>query len=523
MSSERVKSFALAGAVGILGALGFPLVIPWISAEPLLGGPVRPAALLFAIGWLAKLARSDESLRQIALTGWVAGSFHFAVLVYWLIIAMVEFGNMPTAVGCLVLLLLALYCGLYWAAIPALAAYLRRRLGGYDVLCFITSVLLLEELKSLMISGFPWGNFGYGLATTSGFAQWASVGGVGLLSALLCILAGVGLNYLEARGTPQAGSRGITLMGVLLIITLGGEFMLRTAREGLTEGERSRVAIVQGNIEQRIKNRTREYRATIKQAYLQGTQEASLDPVDLIVWPESSWPTHIATTRKQEDLGSHAAPILFGAVGYDPGRDRQYYNAAFWAEPNGILTERYDKRHLVPFGEYVPLRGLLPVGKLVPNIIDLTPGTSHAPLGADRIGVLICYDGVFPELSRHSVNAGATILANLTNDGWYGVSSGPYQHLEFYQIRAIETRRWVIRAANTGVSAFIDPAGTITTSQPLNSAGVLRETVYKREGLTLFAQLGDWPLALAGIFLFGSLLGPFVQSRREVDTRSVSA
>ena len=137
--------------------------------------------------------------------------------------------------------------------------------------------------------------------------------------------------------------------------------------------------------------------------------------------------------------------------------------------------------------------------------------------------MLICYDGVFPDLARRSVNAGASVLANLTNDGWYGVSSGPYQHLEFYQIRAIETRRWVIRAANTGVSAFIDPSGLITATQALNSAGVLRETVYKRADETLFARLGDWPLGLAVLFVIAATVGPIVQSRQRVDTGSVSA
>ena len=214
MTAVSPKDFLAAAGVGILGALGFPLVIPWLSSEPLIADPLRPLALIVAIGWLAKLARTKLSYKRMATLGWVAGFAHFTVLVYWLIIAMVEFGNMPEVVGLLVLLLLAAYCGLYWAGIPMLAAAMSRRLGGYPVPSFMASVLLFEALKSIMISGFPWGNFGYGLATSTGLVQWASVGGVGLVSALLCLIAGLGLDYLEARGTEQSTSAGLTFMAV---------------------------------------------------------------------------------------------------------------------------------------------------------------------------------------------------------------------------------------------------------------------------------------------------------------------
>jgi apolipoprotein N-acyltransferase len=193
-----------------------------------------------------------------------------------------------------------------------------------------------------------------------------------------------------------------------------------------------------------------------------------------------------------EPLG---APLLTGVGLYEAGEAPRLFNSAIFVDGGRWITGRYDKRHRVPFGEFVPFRALLPVGKVVPGSLDFTPGESAAPIGEPPLGVLICYDGVFPELARASAREGAGLLVNLTNDGWYGVSSAPWQHRDFYVLRAIETGKPVLRAANNGLSALIDARGRIVVQTALDASVALVVEARPRAGTTVYVLLGDWLLA----------------------------
>jgi apolipoprotein N-acyltransferase len=257
------------------------------------------------------------------------------------------------------------------------------------------------------------------------------------------------------------------------------------------------VGSVQGNIEQSRKNRSHAHQRSIKERYLQQSERARKAGADLLVWPEAAWPGYLSTALERLPLSPLGVPLILGSPAYTPGDQRQHLNSAFHIDADGNIKGRYDKVHLVPFGEYVPLRALLPVEKFVPGLIDFSAGASFAPIGSPPAGALICFDGVFPRIARQEVLAGAEWLVNLTNDGWYGISSAPYQHLDFYVFRAIENARFVVRAANTGISAAIGPRGDIIARTRLGEQTYLLPTVAPLKGTTLYTRFGDWVVALS--------------------------
>ncbi len=190
-------------------------------------------------------------------------------------------------------------------------------------------------------------------------------------------------------------------------------------------------------------------------------------------------------------------------------------NSAYLLRPDGAVAGRYDKVHLVPYGEYVPLRRLFPfIGKLVAGVGDFRPGKGFDPLVSDgrRLGVLICYEAIFPEAARDYKRNRADLLVNITNDAWFGRTSAPYQHLSMTVFRAIENRLYLVRAANTGISAVIDPTGKI-----LSRTGVFERTVLKGEvkfidEKTFYAAYGDLFVYLCGIVL---ILYYFIQKKEK--------
>jgi apolipoprotein N-acyltransferase len=226
---------------------------------------------------------------------------------------------------------------------------------------------------------------------------------------------------------------------------------------------------------------------------------------ELIIWPESATPFYyqdqspLGAEVRQVAIRSQAA-LLFGSPAYEKRDDGRWHflNSAFLLDAKGETLGRGDKVHLVPFGEYVPLKKILPfVNKLVEGIGDFSPGIIRPMrLGEHRIGLLVCYEGIFPELARAYVNQGSDLLVNVTNDAWYGYSSAPYQHLSMARFRAIENRIWLVRAANTGISAFIDPSGRIGGATPIFVTLSTTAKVGLGSRPTLYRSIGDaLPLA----------------------------
>jgi apolipoprotein N-acyltransferase len=261
------------------------------------------------------------------------------------------------------------------------------------------------------------------------------------------------------------------------------------------------MGVVQGNIDQSEKWSPENQQATLT-AYLRNSQSLFVEQhPDLIVWPETALPFY---PQNYSDLGvlhglvaQYDTALLTGAPWYEiidrSTRNIRYFNSAQLLEPGGAFTASYYKSHLVPFGEYVPLKKLLPfLAPLVEAVGDFAPGAVGEPLewrGA-RLGVLICFESIFPELGRKWSENGANVLVNLTNDAWYGKSSAPYQSMAMTVFRAVETRRSVVRSANTGISGFIDPLGRVEEPSPIFTTWARSERVALMTGQTAFVRWG---------------------------------
>jgi apolipoprotein N-acyltransferase len=289
--------------------------------------------------------------------------------------------------------------------------------------------------------------------------------------------------------------------------------------------------VVQGNLDEKVDLRGWAGQAFVFGRMLEVSRAAAAEGAALAVWPEGTLPGSVhPQTETFERFGVHTrlperTELIVGGVTRSM-RDQKTVltNSAFLTGPDLRIRARYDKRHLVPFGEYVPLESMLPYQWFVPaGVAFFSSGPDHNPLdsSAGRLGLLICYEAIFPEIARETVDRGAQLLVNITNDSWYGFSSAPYQHLAIARMRAIETGRYLLRAANTGVSAVFDPVGRelgripvglVTTSrdraQPdeLVPPAQLTRGVALLDGRTVYVALGDL-FAWLCLLLSAGLLG----------------
>jgi apolipoprotein N-acyltransferase len=474
------RTALMLGSATVL-ALAFPRTdwdgAAWIALVPLfivaLGTPPR-----LAFAW-----------------GWLYGTVFFLVLLRWLHFTFRTYSTIPWPLSWGPALLLAAWCGLYVAAVAGLVAWLKRRRSTAWALA--TAPLLwvgAEWLRGHLLGGFPWGTLGYSQYLRLPVIQIAELGGVHAVSLLLVAVnvAVTGVFLLSWRGALT----GVTLGAVFVGAAFGfGMWRLKTASP---EAAPSSVAIMQPSIEQPVKWDP-EHASVVMQIYQELTRQAGADRPGLIVWPETATPTPVRRdpgllqmlTAMASDL---QVPLLVGSIDVLDGAPNRFTNSAFLVGERGIAG-RYDKIHLVPFGEYVPLSGVIGfVRGWAEFIADLEPGSRAVvfPGPPTPFGVVICYEGIFPDLFREFVNNGARMMVNMTNDGWFGRTSGPEQHLAMYPLRAVEHRISIVRAANTGVSAFIAPSGQIVRRLGLFQRGTIAEQMPLRQGRTLFTRLGDW-------------------------------
>lgn len=455
------------------------------------------------------LALRDAPPRAAAQLGFVAGAAFFGGLLYWLTGVMTHYGGLPIIGGAAILALLVAYLSIYIALFAAIVAAGVARLGpaGYLAAPFVWTGL--ELLRGRLLTGFPWGTLGATQWRHPGILQAGALGGVALVSWLV-VLANAGVAILLVRGA----SRRVRLAGAaaLLAVAAAALFGGRVARHlPQGDGEAIPVAAVQANVPQDRKWRPEEEAATVTRL-IDMSRQAVAEGARLVVWPESSSPLSyyrpageaamaMAIKGDEEDAERVAAfvresgiTLVAGAVQYRHrgGRSRAY-NSAFVSVPQGGFRESYDKVHLVPFGEYVPLqRVLFFVNRMVQGAVsEFEAGDRIAPLSTPfgAAGTLICYEAIFPEQVRRLTSA--RFLLNLTNDAWFGRSAAPRQHLAMTAVRAAENHRWMLRAANTGISAIVDPAGRLVAETPLEEERLLRGTIHARADVTPYAAHGD--------------------------------
>jgi apolipoprotein N-acyltransferase len=355
-------------------------------------------------------------------------------------------------------------------------------------------------------SGFPWLLLGYSQTTVLPVAQFASVVGVFGMSALVAAVSAA-LAYFAISRSPESVITVAVVAAMLIGITVWGN--RRLANDVLLDqGRPARVALVQGNIAQENKWDP-AHAESILTTYLTMTREAAGRGAQLVIWPESSTPFPFL----ENGAGGEKVRALVRELGIElllgsdqTDANKNYYNAAFLVRKDGSVAGVYQKMHLVPFGEFVPLQSLLFfVGPLVEQVGGFTPGrdmvmlpTNHGP-----ISTAICYEIVFPRLVRQSVLRGSQLLTTITNDAWYGYSSAPYQHFLQAQMRAIEHGRYLARAANTGISGFVDPYGRILAASPLFEQAVLVADLRFIRARTVYSRTGDlvaWLSLLNSVF-----------------------
>lgn len=280
-----------------------------------------------------------------------------------------------------------------------------------------------------------------------------------------------------------------------------------------------KIAVVQGNIDQ-YKKWDSTYEEEIVRSYSTLTSKAETQHPALIVWPETAVPGWIPndahyTQWIQEIAKESRAHLLVGAVTHQ--EDNRDYNAAFLFSPNGEILGEYLKRHLVPFGEYIPLRRFLsPFINVVNEVGSISegPGATLLTLPGATLGVSICFEGLFPRLIAGFAQNGAQILVNITNDGWYRRTAAPEQHFAASVLRAVENRRWVVRAANTGYSGFISPRGEIVAKTNLMEPAVLIGEPVPMNVLTFYSRHGDILVGVCGLFCLGGFAFLFFKSKR---------
>jgi apolipoprotein N-acyltransferase len=443
--------------------------------------------------------------------GLASGLAFYCGLLYWIVYVTTVYGGLPVPLGVGVLLVLAGYLSLYralWALGVNWAAA-----KGYSIVWFAPVWWVALELgQTYIISGFPWELLGNGLYRFPLLLQVSDITGVFGLSFLLALInVSLFVMFFPAKGR-EVPLRHLPVVVLLIAAWVGyGYYRLGDVERRMARAPKMKVAVVQGNIKQGDKWKKEMVQATLDRY---GELTRKVKGARLIIWPETAAPFFFLRTPQlsaqvQETAKDSGAYLLFGAPAWElTAQGESFYNRAYILSPQGEVAGYYDKAHLVPYGEYVPLKRYLPfLGKMVPMVGDFAEGPvgKVVDLPEGPVGPLICYESIFPYLSRPQVENGARLLVNITNDAWYGTTSAPYQSLAIAAVRSVEAHVAMARAANTGISAFIDPAGRIRWQSGLFVPGAEAMDLPLLTGGTLYTRYGDWfawaCVALAGLAL----------------------
>jgi apolipoprotein N-acyltransferase len=512
---KKHTMLTMAALSGLLIFLSFPKyghgIVAWFSLVP----------LLLAL----KGAAPPQAFRIGFLTGMIA---HVGIL-YWIVVVVVKYGYLPVYVGIGAMLLLAAYLSLYTGCFAMGVAWMRREARIAPLLSAPLMWAVLEYVRGNLLTGFPWESLAYSQYRWLKVIQVADVTGIYGISAAIVLVNVVLYDFLVRERSPRILLAETVTVLVLMSALIGyGQVRLKGLDRALAAAPSLDVALAQGNIDQNLKWNEAYQRETLD-IYRSLSRTANLAPGGLIVWPETAAPFYF---QRPEPLRESVVAIvrevksalLFGSPSYeDRGGNRLYRNSAFLLGPDGAPAGRYDKMHLVPYGEYVPLRRAFPfIGKLVVGVGDFMPGDGYTVLdsGRSRLGVLICYEGIFPDAARNYKRGKADLLVNITNDAWFGDSSAPHQHLSMTVFRAVENRLPLVRAANTGISAIVDPRGAIRAQTPLFERTVLTGSIKMIDEKTFYAAYGDLFVTLCAASLLALCASTIRRRMRDVGRNS---
>ncbi|HYG61445.1 MAG TPA: apolipoprotein N-acyltransferase [Thermoanaerobaculia bacterium] len=501
---RRFLLWALVAALGgWMWALCFerePLTVaPWLALAPLF--------LLLRSPWPGRLA---------FLHGLVA----WMVSLSWISPTLQDFGNIAPPLSVVLTGLLSAYLAAFHTAFAWLGAPLWRRGGALRFVALPALWVALEWLRTHLFGGFPWNLAAYAWVDVPGalpLSAW--VGAYGISFLVLLASAGVAA-CVEAWSPREEGRRRrswqplAACLGIpLLLLPLAGRWSVRQTDNDFREivGLGGPIRLLQPNIPNLVSldpvKVFENYGKVISHSV------AACQPGSLVIWPESAaWPFQYGRDPHFEQdlrmLVERGCTVLFNSS-HPAGNS--FYNSAFLLSPGDAPVARYDKRHLVPFGEFIPFKGLFSwMDKLARNAGDFLAAEKMTllPWNGERLGMAICYEVVYPGEVADLTKAGATILVTITNDAWYGDTAAPWQHFRAARFRAAENRRPLLRAAITGVSALVASDGSVRASIDVFKEGVIRGWVVGRTGLTPYAR-ATWavPVACTAVALFGLYFG----------------
>ncbi|MCB1410720.1 MAG: apolipoprotein N-acyltransferase [Rhodobacteraceae bacterium] len=504
-------------APGLLAGLG---QAPW-GAWPL---------ALAGLAGVALLVAGAAGPRQAFWRVWLAGGAHFALVMAWIVDPFLVDAARDGWMAPFALVLMAGGMGVFWAAAAAFAHRVAHTAPG-RIWAFALAMLALEDLRGVMLTGFPWALSGHVWIGTPP-DQLAALGGALLLSAVsLGISAALATAMIRARARAPLGAT-LALGAAMLVLLAAWGWGAARLREPAPATPGVMVRVVQANVPQ-----DQKWDPDLMDGFFRRHLALSATPAetrpDLVIWPESAAPFYLDRPGNGLRMAAEAAgaPLVLGLDRRAPDDQgiRRYYNALAVLDPQGTPVAVYDKHHLVPFGEYIPLLGRWAEdrgwsGLAAQALAGYTPGPGPAVLDlgpAGQVLPLICYEAVFARDLRTPDRP--DWILQLTNDAWFGTHSGPYQHFAQARLRAIETGLPLVRAANTGISAVVDARGRVQASLALDTMGVLDAPLPGARAATPYARLGDGPwhgILAGGVLLLGLIAA--VRRRKAIDARGTT-
>jgi len=501
-----------------LQILIFPLpglyILSWVALAPLMAALLRARC--------AGELEVDDSLRlrpasagQGFVLGYVCGILWYAGTCYWVYGTMRQYGGLSAPWALLALLLFCCYLGLYHGFFGLMVSVLASPRDYRRALVIAPFLWVAVELARTRITGFPWNLLGIAQVDNQAVCRVAAWSGVyGISFEIVLVNVALAAAFLVPR----------VKRGAMLAAALAAGAVLQAG--GLIEAPAAKAdhvaLLVQQNVPVDSDWTPASFQRTLTDLTELTTRASGgngAGTVNLIVWPETPAPFFTSDARFRNAVSQMArdthAWVVAGAIGNDTARsqDGPFFNSAVLVGPDGAWDGRYDKVHLVPFGEYLPFPSLFSfAGGLTKEVGQSERGISRAPLHAtdERLGVFICYESVFPDEVRQFADQGAQVLVNISNDGWYGDSGAWAQHLNQTRMRAIENNRWVLGTADTGATASIDPWGRIVARVPRKERVTLLAPYALNSSTTFYTRRGDWFAYACAIISLGALITRFV-------------
>ena len=498
--------FLLATASGVLFALAFPD---------------------YAIGWLAFVALTPLLIavvrasrpREAFFLGWMSQTIAWLMMVPWVVRVMSHYGGLPVITGVLIFIAMCALLGLYGALFALIVFWLRPGVRVRSWLAIPLAWAAIEFARTYLLTGFPWNLIAAAIVDYTPLVQIDRAAGPYMLGAMIVLVSTVIAWFMTQKSTPM--HRSVVAIAIVAFcgIWAATGYVASKVVSQPNEQQHPMAAMLQPNIPQQMRWDPSNV-ADIYDRMMRMTNAAIANGARIVIWPESTVPLSYSSTdffrnAIESKSAQSGADIILGSVAEDPAKPNKIWNAAFLVS-GGRTIGHYDKIRLVPFGEYVPLRKMLFFAqKLVHEVGEFEFGTNDHPLrGILAYGPAICYEIVYPQITRTQVRNGADVLVTITNDAWYDGTSAPRQHLNQARLRAIEDDRWLLRAGTTGISALVDPTGRVLHEIPMGHEGIIYAHVEPRTSETPYVKYGDWFSWLACVIVVGCLVWRRALARR---------